>query len=129
MSSSYTFIDTSVKIWRHGKIQVNTDDFRRDVQVICHSQISTFDKVDIAFAVFWIVTLSTRNTIPDVSKVRTLFFFKGRGGSQKVITHSYKRKPVRFFETSEINNPDLPRNNPEYPDHRELNFQRISADP
>jgi hypothetical protein len=82
MSSSHTFIDNSVNIWRLGKVQVNTGDFRRDVQMICHSEISAFHRVDTACRVFWIVTLSTRSTVPDVSKGRTLFFFKGEGGPQ-----------------------------------------------
>lgn len=65
MSSSNTFIDTSVKIWRHEKVQANTDDFRRDVQAICQSEISASHVVDSAYTVFWILTLSTRNTVPD----------------------------------------------------------------
>jgi len=65
MSSSNTFLDTSVSIWRHGKVQVNIDDFRRDVQVICHSEISAFHAVDTACTVFWILKLSTRNTVPE----------------------------------------------------------------
>jgi len=38
-------------------------------------------------------------------------------------------KPVRSFETSEINNPELPRSNPDYTKHGELNFSNINADP
>jgi len=130
MSSSHTYIDTSVNIWRHGKVQVNTYDFRREVQVICQSEISAFHRVDTAYRVFWIVTLSTRNTVPDVSKGHTLFFFKIQGGPQGYRSNPtfLKMKPVRSFERSEINNPDLPRSNPEYPKQGVLNFQNINAD-
>jgi hypothetical protein len=37
-------------------------------------------------------------------------------------------KLTRSFETLEINNPDLPRSNPEHPKHGKLNFQNINAD-
>ena len=66
MSSSNTIIDTSVNVWRRGKVQVNTDDFRRDVQVICHSEITAFHRVNIEYTVYWIVTLRTGNAFPDL---------------------------------------------------------------
>jgi hypothetical protein len=123
ISSSNTFNDASVNIWRHGKIQVNTDDFRRDVKVIFYSSISAFHRVDVACTVLWIVTLSTRNTVPARRFESTQTFLLH--GSRR-ITESHptflNRKPVRFFETSEINNPGLPRNIPDYPNHRELSF-------
>jgi hypothetical protein len=45
---------------------VNTDDFRRDVQVICHSETSAFHRVDNACTVFCIITMNYRNNVPDL---------------------------------------------------------------